>query len=286
MKSIGLFYFTGTQSSYYVAKTLNEELARRGFQVFMYKMEKIVNGTLQVDMKRFDEIGFVLPIYGFGSPRIVFDFIEMMPMKKSKVFILRTASDNGWVNQSASQSMINRLRKKWYDVYYDRILIMSSNWLLDFEDDVTRKLYEVMRRRKIPHIAYQIEKGVRRRHKRNFFREVLLGIAYAGYDKVGSRLFGRGLYANKNCTDCHQCAQHCPVNNITFEKGKLKAGWQCLWCMRCVYSCPENAIHSRFMDFVQFRNGFNYRRIIGYRSRNRKLSVNKKLWRYMEDRRK
>lgn len=286
MKTIGLFYFTGTQSSYYVAKGLKAELAQRGYQVSMYKLEKVVSKTLEVDFKRFDQLGFVLPIYGFGTPRIVFDFIEMLPRNEAKVFIIRTASSNAWINQSASLSMIHQLKKHWYDVFYDRIVIVSSNWLLDMEDDVTKRLYDVTRDRKLPHIAWQIDKGTRRLYHRNFIREVLVALIYTGEDKIGARLFGKSLYANKNCTTCGLCEKRCPVGNISFDSGKFKAGWKCLWCMKCLYSCPENAIHSRGLDFVQFRSGFNYRRIITSRHYNRKINVNRHLWRYMEDRKK
>lgn len=285
MDTIGLFYFTGTQSSYFVAKALTDELSRRGYKVNLFKLEKVVNGTVTMDAKVFDQIGFVLPIYGFGTPRIVFDFIAMLPNNEAKAFIVRTGSSNGWINQSASQSMIHQLRKKWYDVFYDRILIVSSNWLLDFDDDVTKRLYEVTKDKKVPHIAWQIDKSIRRRQKRNFLRDVLVTIISHLEDDLGAKIFGRSLYANKNCTNCGLCEKRCPVNNIHFEGKKFKAGWKCLWCMKCVYSCPENAIHSRGLDFVQFRSGYNYRRIIGYRN-NRKLSVNKHLWRYMEDRKK
>lgn len=287
MKSIGLFYFTGTQSSYYVAKALKEALANGKQQVHLYKLEKVVNGTIQVDMKHFDMIGFVLPIYGFGTPRIVNEFIEMLPRNEVKAFIIRTASSNGWINQSASLGIIHQLRRKWYDVFYDRILIVSSNWLLDFEDDVTKRLYDITVHKKIPHIVSDLNNEKRRRYKRNFIRDVLVGIIFFFEDSIGARVYGRSLYANKDCTQCGLCEKRCPVGNISFETGKFKTDWKCLWCMKCVYSCPENAIHSRGMDIVQFRNGFNYRWIIkNRRPSNRKLSVNRKLWKYMEDRKR
>lgn len=287
MKNIGIFYFTGTQSSYYVSKLIKEALARKGYNVKMFKLEKALNKTVTVDPKLFDTIGFVLPIYGFGTPRIVSDFIDTLPRNNAKVFILRTASSNGWINQSASVGIIHQLRRKWYDVFYDRILIVSSNWLLDMEDEVTRKLYYVTKDKKIPHIAYQLDKGIRRRYHRNFLRELLVNTIYFLEDKIGARLFGRSLYANKQCTQCKLCEKRCPVGNISFETGKFRAGYKCVWCMKCLYSCPENAIHSAGMDIVQFRSGYNYRWIIqNRRDSDRKINVSRHLWRYMEDRKK
>ena len=176
MKNIAMFYFTGTQSSYYVSKMVKEGLIRKGYNVSMFKLEKALNKTVDVDPKLFDMIGFVIPIYGFGTPRLVKEFIDTLPRNHAKVFILRTASSNAWINQSASVSIIHQLRKKWYDVFYDRILITSSNWLLDIEDEVTKRLYSVTRDRKVPHIVHQIDKGIRRSYSRNFIRDVLVGV--------------------------------------------------------------------------------------------------------------
>lgn len=287
MKNIGMFYFTGTQSSYFVAKLLKDEFVKKGYNVNLFKLEKALNKTVDVDPKKFDMIGFVLPIYGFGTPRLVKKFIEMLPRNKAEVFIIRTAASNAWINQSASISIIHQLRKKWYDVFYDRILIICSNWLLDMEEDVVKRLYEVTRDNKVPHIVHQIDNRIRRLHKRNFLREVLVNCIHFHEEQIGARIFGRSLKANSKCTDCRLCEKRCPVNNISFKTGKFSAGWKCVWCMKCLYSCPVNAIHSRGMDVFQFKNGFNYRWIIQKRRNSqRKLHVNKHLWRYMEDRRK
>ena len=286
MKNIGMFYFTGTQSSYYVAKELKEALLKKGYNVKMFKLEKALNNTVEVDPKRFDMLGFVLPIYGFGSPRIAKAYVDALPRNNAKVFIIRTGCSNGWINKSASISLMHQLRKKWYDVFYDRILIVSSNWLLDMEEDVVKRLYEVTRDKKIPHIVKEITEETRRRHHRDFFREVLVSVIHFFEEQVGARLFGRSLWANKKCTKCRLCEKRCPVGNINFETGSFRAGWQCIWCMKCVYSCPENAIHSRGLDIVQFRNGFNYKWIINRRYNQKKLNVNKKLWKYMENKEK
>jgi len=280
---VGLFYFTGTGSSYQIALLLEAALKARKFSVEIFKIEKVLNGQVVVDSTKYTMLGIVAPIYGGSTPRPVREFVEKLPRNRLKVFIVRTAASNRWMNQSASVWLIHQLRKKWYDVVYDRILIVSSNCLLDMEDALTKKLYEVAKDKKVPHIVEQLEKGVRRRSRRNFLRDILVAVSHFIEEQVVARFFGKSLKANSDCTQCGLCEASCPMDNISFETGKFKAGWQCVLCMKCVYACPEKAIHSRGLDIVQFKNGYNYKWIIQNRRRKQKIHMSKHLWQYTKD---
>ena len=44
------------------------------------------------------------------------------------------------------------------------------------------------------------------------------------------------------CIGCGQCADRCPMNNITIKAGKPVWGNDCTHCMACICYCPTKAI--------------------------------------------
>lgn len=282
-KNIGLFCFSGTGSSYFMALLLKEQLIDKGFSVELFRIEHLLMNKVITDLKIYDMIGIVAPIHGGSAPRPVKKFVESLPRNKSKVFIIRTAAGSGWFNQSASVGLIHQLRKKWYDVTYDRILVTSSNCLLDMEEELIKKLYDIARDKKIPHIVEQLEKGVKRRYSRNFLRDVIVVSLHFLEEQVVGRIFGKSLKANDSCTNCGLCEATCPMSNISFKTGKFESGWNCILCMKCVYTCPENSIHSRGLDILQFKNGYDYERIIQKKYLRKKFRMSHKMWRYTRD---
>lgn len=44
------------------------------------------------------------------------------------------------------------------------------------------------------------------------------------------------------CIGCGQCADRCPMNNITIKAGKPVWGNDCTHCMACICYCPTEAI--------------------------------------------
>ncbi len=280
--NIGLIYFSGTGSTYIVSKYLKTNLEKLSNTVEMAKVEDIINGKKNLDFKRFDMLGFVLPIYNLGVPAHVFDLVDMLPRNEERVFIIKTGSSYSNLNKSSSEKLIKALKKKWYTVFYDRLVVMSSNFLLDIEDELTKKLYEVTVYGKIPQIAKDISRGKRRLYKRNAFRDFFTHIVYRMYDPFGRRFYGRSLYATSACIHCKKCEKNCPTGNIDFEIGKFRSRENCLMCMKCVYDCPVNAIHSKGLDFVAFRSGYDYFSIINNRNiGSKKFSVSKKMWKYI-----
>lgn len=284
MKQIGLFYFSGTQSTYYVAKKLRDELQLLGHEVSIFKLEKYIMGLVKVDTMGYDMLGIISPIYGFRTPHIIQDFIELLPMSHKKVFLIKTASDYFWFNQSASVKNIHLLKKKWYDVFYDRTLVTCSNWLYDYDEALVKRFYEINMSVKIPDIARDIHGESRRLYHKNYFRDALTSITSFLEDRIGAKLFGKSLYTNKNCTHCELCSKRCPMDNIHFVNGKFTTKWRCTWCMKCIYSCRESAIQSRGFNVFIFKNGFNYRYIIQNRNLNTKrIHPSRHLKKYIDD---
>lgn len=52
----------------------------------------------------------------------------------------------------------------------------------------------------------------------------------------------RAFFATGDCTGCGQCAQLCPVNNITLKEGKPSWNKRCMHCMACICGCPQESI--------------------------------------------
>ncbi len=282
--NIALVFFSGTNSTFILSKELTKKLKELSNDVTMVSVEAILKEKVEIDFKNFDMLGFVLPIYGGGEPHIIFDVVDMLPRNKESVFIIRTAASFGYFNQSASIRLKNKLREKWYDVFYERIVVLTSNFLLDFDDELIKKLYEVTINRKVPAIVKDINAKKRRLPKRDFIRYVITAVGYYLFDKIGRKRYGKSLYANKDCTKCKLCERRCPTSNIDFKSGSFNSGSNCAWCMRCVYECPKNAIHSRGMDFVAFKTGYNYLRIVNDKSiGNKKFQVSRKFWKYINN---
>jgi hypothetical protein len=80
-------------------------------------------------------------VIGYGTPNLVLDFIHKLPPGQGqKVFIFRTAGGVAPINYNASKVMIRRLSRKGYDVGYEWLFSVSSNWIVRFETAVIQQL--------------------------------------------------------------------------------------------------------------------------------------------------
>ena len=71
-----IYYFSGTGNSYYVAKALSKSLHDT--------MQSIESAQ---SIKQDEIIGIVTPVYFFGLPDIVKDFLERLSVSPSLIFI-------------------------------------------------------------------------------------------------------------------------------------------------------------------------------------------------------
>ncbi|MBI9098822.1 MAG: EFR1 family ferrodoxin [Spirochaetaceae bacterium] len=262
MKSILIYYFSGTGNTKEISRLLVEELESEGCTVKLYTMEDQLKSQKEINLEVYDLIGLAYPIYGFGTPGIVSRIVEGFPEGGGKnLFIYKTGADFISINHNASTELIEVLEKRGYNVFYDRIIAMASNWLVAYDDRLVKQLYNSAIG-KVKHMSREILNLKRRRYKTgHFLKKLSMGISHLE-KTYGSSYFVKSLRTNQKCNHCEICVKRCPNQNILFVNENPVFGDNCLWCMRCVYTCPQKAIFSKGMNFSILKNGYDLKRIV------------------------
>jgi flavodoxin/ferredoxin len=257
MKKLGLFYFSGTGNTKLVAGHIGEEFAQMGWEVSMYNIETITSYAELRDMERFDLIGIGAQVIGYTTPRRMNQFIQLLPAsrKGSPVFVFRTCGGVAETNYTASHSMIKILRTKNYDVVYERLFSIGSNWMFKFDDVIMQQLYEATKR-KIKIMCREIVEGKRRFYETSVSLRLKKKFI-SGQAKGILSLMGKNMKVSEDCTKCGKCVRNCPGNNIRIVKDKVKFKTNCSACLRCIYECPNKAISFRLLKFIPLKNGYN-----------------------------
>lgn len=260
-RRVGLCYFSGTGNTEIVTELLEAAFECHSVAVKTVRVEDVLKGRAQLDLESCDMIGLGHPIHGLDAPRIVYRFVNALPLVNDRpTFVFKSAADTVRINHGASKALIRRLEDKGYRVFYDRIICMPSNWLVGYDDRLAKQLYEAAIA-KTAHMCQEILAG----RERTLQIHPVLGAIARGVHKGedwGARMFGKELHASEACTRCGQCVELCPAGNIRWEKGRIRFGWDCMWCMRCIYACPQKAISPRLSKLLVLKQGYDIRAIV------------------------
>jgi ferredoxin len=176
------------------------------------------------------------------------------------VFIFKTAGGPVPINFNASKKAIRNLTKKGYDVFYDRIIPIGSNWISGFRSDVVRQLYQIARH-KVKISCDEMDEGKTRLMKAGFPLSIMIGVVAFLHDRL-TWVLGKDYAVSSACNLCGKCLRNCPTGNIVVKNGKIRFKLSCLWCMRCIYGCPQNAIHHRLLSFTVLPSGYDVKKIL------------------------
>lgn len=256
MKSAAIYYFSGTGNTEIIANMILDEFKKNQYTVDMFRIEDVSKNSLETGMQKYDLIGIGSPVIGYSTPNLVRNFIRMLPEGiNKKVFIFRTAGGVAPINYNASKSVMRMLTRRGYDVFYERVFSISSNWIVKFDDDIILKLHEAAKR-KTGLMSREVIGGEKRIYKTGLFRRFLMEFV-GKCTPVFFRLVGKDLTVNESCIHCGICIKNCPAENIYEKYNKIKFKMSCNSCMRCVYSCPKNAIKYKFLQFFPVAGGYN-----------------------------
>lgn len=223
----GIFYFSGTGNSLWLAKQVK---ARLGGEI-RYIPEW--NG----DISAYDKLIIVCPVYSFGLPLPVFDFMEQVSTSAPLWIVMNYGGAAG----SAAKFAYNHAKSCGLNIKRVYTMKMPENFTAVFSTPLIKPYNNGLLKKApkaIGKIIDSIEKGEEKSlpaDKSN--KHKLYNENKSNWGKMGER-----YSASDACTLCEKCVENCPAGNITISDGKITFGNKCVVCQACYHRCPVQAV--------------------------------------------
>ena len=236
-----IFYFSGTGNSKWIA----EQLADRLKEQLIFIPETMRNAIFDYEMADKEKIGFVFPVYSWGPPPIVLQFIEQLNLQrydKQYLFFVCSCGDDTGLTQ---QVFCNAVSRRGWKCDAGFSVIMPNNYVLFPGFDVDSKELEEKKLENAIGELHRINELINRKEAVFFCKEG--SIPYIK-TKIINPLFNRFQMSPKNfwttdkCVGCKRCEKSCPVDNILMQEGRPVWGRSCTSCLACYHVCPQQAV--------------------------------------------
>lgn len=238
-----IFYFTGTGNSWAAAKTLAAETGEKLFSIAWELNREEARLSYQVEPEEL--VGFVFPVYAWGPPRIVLEFLRRMELSGGKPYMFSVVTC-GEEEGRTTQILKAALEKKGLSLDSAFTLVMPNNFMIGFDVD-SREVQE----RKLKQAETRLTEISALLRERKAGQYQLISGAFADF-KSGAfyRLFRhfatnpKYFSVTEACNGCGLCASICPVQSINMDEIKEEPIWkgQCEHCLACINHCPQRAI--------------------------------------------
>ena len=242
-----IYYFSATGNSLVVAKDLARGLDNA-------ELIPINRALSTPDATAYETIGFVYPVYMFGLPLIVADFLKTVKIKPGAYVFSVTTS--GGLKGRAHSLVKEILKKRAMDLASGFSVIMPGNYVVLYGAFSKGRQDKMFARQKIK--TQEILDFVRRKkcglmEEKPFLLNLLLYTIFYRYGSAQIPHSAKGFWTTEACTKCGLCAKICPVANIQMQDGKPFWLTHCQHCMGCLQWCPVEAIQYKKMTLDKKR---------------------------------
>ena len=234
-----IYYFSGTGNSRKIAERIAEEIHDYAIGI-TYSGNFIPESTKSV--------GFVFPVYAWGIPHIMIDFIRNLKISQVPpyVYMVCTCGDDIGLTHL---KFIKLMKKKHLQVDAAWSVIMPNTYVslpgfdVDPVEIAKQKINEA--RIRVKDICNKIVG--QERH--------IVDVKTGDYPWLKSHILrplfnalltgDKGFTVNENCIHCEICANVCPKCNINYSSdGRPYWNGDCTDCLACYHSCPQHAINN------------------------------------------
>ncbi|QIB69905.1 hypothetical protein Ami103574_11480 [Aminipila butyrica] len=249
--NIRIAYYSGTGSTELVAKTFQSYLESKGC---VCSLEKITYRPIACPTAG-DLLLLLFPVHAFNAPEAVYQWIAQLNEVDTGDAAVISVSGGGEVcpNTACRVSSIKGLREKGYQVRYDKMIVMPSNWMASAPSPLPYLLMQALPKA-VQQITEDLLSGIQQTGKPLWIDRLFS--VMGELEKPAGRFWGKRIQVLKACTGCSWCAKHCPAGNITMINGVPTFENKCHLCLNCIYGCPSKALQPGTCKFVIIKEGY------------------------------
>lgn len=229
-----ILYFSGTGNSRFVANELGRLLQDEVVAINTYLKEE-KNGVFESS----NTYIFVTPCY-----------MSRMPMKVEKFLLESTfkGNPNAYFVFTAGQAIGNagKYCKKIctkHGLQYKGIqaIEMPANYVVMYDVLDRTQAHEATKKviPSIEKVADTIRSGNKLKNEGLNGHKMFSAIAPIF---TSTMVKSKKFYVEDTCISCNKCMTLCPLNNISYKRGKPVWKENCMHCMACISACPVKAI--------------------------------------------
>ncbi|MFH1368508.1 MAG: EFR1 family ferrodoxin [Elusimicrobiota bacterium] len=231
-----IYYFSGTGNSFKVAKEISALIGNAE----LIPIPKVINEEADLSA---DRIGIVFPVYVWGMPLIVADFVKKMKAAKDK-YIFGVVTYGGFPAGTLVQ-LARLLKNKGmklsagygikmpgnYTPMYGAIPEAKQNLQFAGAGEKTKIIAEAVKDAK----PGPVEKS-------NFLANLFFSSILYNAGISHMRGADKNFRVQDKCNGCGICYKVCPAGNIKLENSRPVWNHKCEQCMACLQWCPVEAI--------------------------------------------
>jgi len=232
-----IFYFSGTGNSLYTAKLIS---AKDKNTELVSITRHIKNGY---EIEKADTIGFVIPVYVFGAPIIVEEFIKKLKVNEYNYLYILFVHGGG--PYSAVFNFKKKLSKAGFRVDAGYEVVSPENYIVGNNPPDIKKSIELLETTKEE--LQKVIEDVKTKKKifpNIVFWKKILGMLLQPFFKSIASKASKKFSVSSNCNGCEICVKLCPREIISLNTDRQPEwkGNNCEMCYACINICPQKAI--------------------------------------------
>ncbi len=255
INTVKIVYFSGTGNTAMIADCFEKAIVQRGLNVVKTQVTHENNYEIREDL-----LIIIYPVYAFNAPIPVLRWISRLQAVNNIPVVIISNSGGGEVtpNTASRVQCKNTLKKKGFDIVYEKTIVMPANWITPTPEPLAIKLLEVLPGN-VEKIVNDLSNGIRLKLKPNFIDRIM---PLVGKSEIRqAKNFGSKITLTQDCTGCGLCAKGCPSGNVKMLDSRPVFSDKCFFCTKCIYDCPKKALKTGIMKFALLKEGYSLKEL-------------------------